>query len=111
MTEPPESAAAQRFHLADQIVQAMREQHADRPCTEVIDRHDLRILAVGTGPPGHISSGTRSCAIPSTMHLSVVVPRHRGTAKVGWMFEFTAAAYKLVRIRRLLPVATFRATA
>ncbi len=27
--------------------------------------------------------------------------RHRGTAKVGWMFTFTAAAYNLVRIRNL----------
>ena len=28
--------------------------------------------------------------------------RHRGTARVGWMFTFTAAAYNLVRIRNLL---------
>jgi IS5 family transposase len=31
--------------------------------------------------------------------------RHRGTDLVGWMFEFTAAAYNLVRLRRLLPPA------
>jgi hypothetical protein len=28
--------------------------------------------------------------------------RHRGTALVGWMFTFTAAAYNLVRIPKLL---------
>ncbi len=28
--------------------------------------------------------------------------RHRGTARVGWMFTLTAAAYNLVRIRNLL---------
>ena len=28
--------------------------------------------------------------------------RHRGTARVGWVFTFTAAAYNLVRIRNLL---------
>ncbi len=28
--------------------------------------------------------------------------RHRGTARVGWTFVFTAAAYNLVRIRNLL---------
>ena len=28
--------------------------------------------------------------------------RHRGTARVGWMFTFTAAAYNLVRIPKLL---------
>ena len=27
--------------------------------------------------------------------------RHRGLARVGWMFTFTAAAYNLVRIRNL----------
>lgn len=28
--------------------------------------------------------------------------RHRGTARVGWMFTFAAAAYNLVRVRTLL---------
>jgi hypothetical protein len=28
--------------------------------------------------------------------------RHRGTARVGWVFTFTAAAYNLVRIRNLV---------
>jgi IS5 family transposase len=28
--------------------------------------------------------------------------RHRGTARVGWMFIFTAAAYNLIRIRNLV---------
>ena len=30
--------------------------------------------------------------------------RHRGRARVGWMFTFTAAAYNLVRIRNLTAV-------
>jgi Transposase DDE domain len=30
--------------------------------------------------------------------------RHRGLARVGWMFTFTAAAYNLVRIRNLAEV-------
>ena len=32
--------------------------------------------------------------------------RHRGVARVGWMFIFTAAAYNLVRMRSLLGAAT-----
>jgi len=32
--------------------------------------------------------------------------RHRGLARVGWMFTFTAAAYNLVRIRNLGAVAS-----
>lgn len=31
--------------------------------------------------------------------------RHRGTDLVGWMFQFTAAAYNLVRMRKLCAVA------
>ena len=29
--------------------------------------------------------------------------RHRGGALVGWFFTFAAAAYNIVRLRRLLP--------
>lgn len=29
--------------------------------------------------------------------------RHRGVARVGWMFRFSAAAYNLIRMRNLLP--------
>jgi len=32
--------------------------------------------------------------------------RHRGTALVQWIFEFTAAAYNLVRLRNLMPQPT-----
>lgn len=31
--------------------------------------------------------------------------RHRGTARVGWMFVFTVAAYDLIRIRNLIGAA------
>jgi len=31
--------------------------------------------------------------------------RHRGLFRVGWVFTFTAAAYNLVRLRKLLPLA------
>jgi transposase len=37
--------------------------------------------------------------------------RHRGTRLVGWMFEFAAAAYNLVRMRRLIPAAAAPAPA
>lgn len=32
--------------------------------------------------------------------------RHRGADRVGWVFTFAAAAYNLVRMRNLLPLAT-----
>lgn len=32
--------------------------------------------------------------------------KHRGLMKVGWIFEFAAAAYNLVRMRSLIPIAT-----
>ena len=32
--------------------------------------------------------------------------RHRGSARVGWMFTFTAAVYNLVRMRTLAAAVT-----
>lgn len=64
MTQSPDSAAAQRSHLVDQIVQAMREQQADRSCTAVIDRRDLRILAVGEGPTDTHIAWAEACRDP-----------------------------------------------
>jgi hypothetical protein len=32
--------------------------------------------------------------------------KHRGLPKVAWIFSFAAAAYNLVRMRKLLSVAT-----
>lgn len=32
--------------------------------------------------------------------------KHRGLLKVGWIFSFAAAAYNLVRMRSLIPIAT-----
>ena len=32
--------------------------------------------------------------------------RHRGVARVGWVFSFALAAYNLVRMRNLLPALT-----
>lgn len=37
--------------------------------------------------------------------------RHRGTRLVGWMFEFAAAAYNLVRMRKLIAAAATEAAA
>ncbi len=36
------------------------------------------------------------------MKMLVRKVRHRGIEKVGWLFTFAAAAYKLVRMRKLL---------
>jgi len=30
--------------------------------------------------------------------------KHRGILKVGWIFTFVAAAYNLVRLRKLIPI-------
>lgn len=37
--------------------------------------------------------------------------RHRGTTLVDWIFEFTAAAYNLVRMRNLMPAVAMKAAA
>ncbi len=32
--------------------------------------------------------------------------KHRGLFKVGWIFAFAAAAYNLVRMQSLIPIAS-----
>jgi len=48
------------------------------------------------------ASASRKCSAGSRRSEALRKTRHRGTARVGWMFTFTAAAYNLVRIPKLL---------
>ena len=59
-----------------------------------------------TGRPGYAVSQRKRKRIEEVFGWMKTVGllrklRHRGTARVGWVFTFTAAAYNLVRIRNL----------
>jgi transposase len=60
-----------------------------------------------TGQPGYATSQRLRKRVEEVFGWMKTVGglrklRHRGVARVGWMFTFTAAAYNLVRMRRLL---------
>ena len=76
---------------------------AQKPAT-AIDRRTSR-------HPGYaVSQQRRKCIEEAFGWLKTVAllrkTRHRGVARVGWMFTFAAAAYNLARMRNLLAPAT-----
>jgi hypothetical protein len=91
-----------------ELVRALREYrvtpHVAQKVNSAIDRRSTR-------HPGYQLSQWRRKRVEEIFGWLKTVAglrktRHRGIARVGWTFTFAAAAYNLVRIRNLLPVAT-----
>jgi transposase len=91
-----------------ELVRALREHrvtpHVAQKLNSAIDRRSTR-------HPGYRLSQWRRKRVEEIFGWLKTVAglrktRHRGIALVGWTFTFAAAAYNLVRMRNLLPVAT-----
>ena len=91
-----------------ELVRALREYrvtpHVAQKVNSAIDRRSTR-------HPGYLLSQWRRKRVEEIFGWLKTVAglrktRHRGVARVGWTFTFAAAAYNLVRMRNLLPVAT-----
>ena len=91
-----------------ELVRALREHrvtpHVAQKVNSAIDRRSTR-------HPGYLLSQWRRKRVEEIFGWLKTVAglrktRHRGIARVGWTFTFAAAAYNLVRMRNLLPVAT-----
>jgi transposase len=91
-----------------ELVRALREHrvtpHVAQKVNSAIDRRSTR-------HPGYLLSQQRRKRVEEIFGWLKTVAglrktRHRGIARVGWTFTFAAAAYNLVRMRNLLPVAT-----
>ena len=91
-----------------ELVRALREYrvtpHVAQKVNSAIDRRSTR-------HPGYLLSQRRRKRVEEIFGWLKTVAglrktRHRGIARVGWTFTFAAAAYNLVRMRNLLPVAT-----
>jgi len=91
-----------------ELVRALREHrvtpHVAQKVNSAIDRRSTR-------HPGYLLSQWRRKRVEEIFGWLKTVAglrktRHRGIALVGWTFTFAAAAYNLVRMRNLLPVAT-----
>jgi transposase len=88
-----------------ELVQELREHqvtpHFARKPTSIIDERTTR-------HPGYAISQRKRKRVEEIFGWLKTVgglrkTRHRGVARVGWMFTFALAAYNLVRMRNLLP--------
>ncbi len=88
-----------------ELVQALREHqvtpHIARKPSSIIDQRTTR-------HPGYAISQQKRKRVEEIFGWLKTVgglrkTRHRGLARVGWMFTFALAAYNLVRMRNLLP--------
>jgi transposase len=102
--------ADKAYDTAD-FVAALRELNATPHVAQCITAHrGSRIDARTTRHPGYAVSQRIRKQIEEGFGWIKTVgamrkTRHRGTARVGWMFTLTAAAYNLVRLPKLLRAA------
>ena len=99
--------ADKAYDTAD-FVAALRELNATPHVAQCITAHrGSRIDARTTRHPGYAVSQRIRKQIEEAIGWMKTTgtmrkTRHRGTARVGWTFTFTAAAYNLIRIPKLL---------
>jgi len=92
-----------RKEFVEQLRDHQVTPHLARKPTSVIDERTTR-------HPGYLSSQQKRKRIEEIFGWLKTVAglrktRHRGIARVGWMFRFALAVYNLVRMRNLLPAA------
>jgi IS5 family transposase len=99
---------AGKAYDAKELVRALR----DHRVTPHVAQKPRSVIGHRTSRhPGYVLSQQRRKRIEEAFGWLKTVAllrktRHRGVARVGWMFTFAAAAYNLVRMRKLLAVAT-----
>jgi IS5 family transposase len=82
--------------------------HVARKVHSAIDRRTTR-------HPGYAVSETKRKRVEEIFGWMKTIgglrkTRHQGAYRVGWVLTFAAAAYNLVRMRNLLPIATLKRT-
>jgi hypothetical protein len=91
-----------------ELVRALRQHrvtpHIAQKASSAIDRRSTRF-------PGYLISQRKRKRVEEIFGWLKTIAglrqtHHRGIARVGWTFTFAAAAYNLVRMRNLMPVAT-----
>jgi hypothetical protein len=93
---------ADKGYYSKEFVQELRDHQ--------ITPHIALSTSVTTRHPGDVLSQQKRKRIEEMFAWLKTVAglrktRHRGVARVGWMFTFTLAAYNLVRMRNLAAVA------
>jgi len=100
---------ADRGYDTTEFVRSCRELGVTPHVAQHTTMRSSRIDARTTRHPGYGVSQRRRKVVEEVFGWMKTVgllrkTRHRGRAKVGWTFTFTAAAYNLVRMRNLLAV-------
>lgn len=90
-----------------QLVRGLREH---RVTPHVAQKNHSAIDRRTTRQPGYAISQIKRKRVEEIFAWMKTIgglrkTRHRGADRVGWMFTFAAAAYNLVRMRNLLPIA------
>ena len=100
------TAGADKGYDTAAFVAGCRERHVTPHVAQNTSRRRSRIDGRTTRHPGYGISQRRRKIVEEVFGWMKTVgllrkTRHRGQAKVGWTFAFTAAAYNLVRMRNL----------
>ena len=101
---------ADKNYDARDLVRELRELQVTPPVAQHSTGRSSAIDGRTTRHPGYaISQRKRKCVEEIFGWMKTVglwrKTRHRGVARVGWLFTFAAAAYNLVRMRTLAAVA------
>ena len=105
----PITVGADKAYDTARHIAALRAMRATPHVAQNINAHrGSNIDGRTTHHPGYaISQVIRKRIEEANGWIKTIAPmrktRHRGLARVGWMFTFTAAAYNLIRLPKLLP--------
>jgi IS5 family transposase len=101
------TVGADKAYDAAGFVAALREHNATPHVAQNVSNRRSAIDGRTTRHPGYAISGRRRKRIEEIFGWTKATAglrktRHRGVARVGWIFTLTAAAYNLVRLPKLL---------
>ena len=101
-TEMTQATGTAGHEAAQAMVEALDPGHRITPGADKgYDTKDFVAAMRRQGVTPHVAQNTKG----RRSAIDRRTTRHRGTARVGWMFTLTAAAYNLVRLPRLLGAA------
>jgi transposase len=99
--------AADRGYDVREFIRALRDRRVTPHVAQHTNRRRSAIDRRTTRHPGYAESQRRRKRVEEIFGWMKTIglarkTRFKGTARVGWMFELTAAAYNLMRMRTLL---------
>ncbi|RIK55931.1 MAG: IS5 family transposase [Nitrospira sp.] len=102
---------ADRGYDVAAFIEALRDRHVTPHVAQYRNRQRSAIDRRTTQHPGYAASQRKRKRVEEIFGWMKTIglarkTRFRGTARVGWMFQLTAAAYNLMRMRNLIGAPT-----